>query len=397
MENKVVSKRGMLNFKDVYVNLFYSVNRNSLKFEEVYSEDVKLSEVVNHYIMDMRYLTIKSKKFPGTLFKKKIDELKLKLIRGTINIIYNKYKENLVSYPKDHYPSLSLLDDMDLFTYNSIMNNLDTEINYTRKYISFYLDKMESLVYSVNNRVIKNFFNFVKDSYSISFSSKDSNDRVYRLLETLNNFLNIYYYYDVIEQLTKEIGRNEKEDTVFKYYENPNNIKREWNVIVNGGCNYNITSEEYCRIENHYIDIYTSSKIYSIKTANMKFSKKYLKELSKDIFNDNEVRGYLYKFIKNLSIIQEGKSIKISFSFMTPISRIEKFTGLKYKEGIDGARIHRALSDLIITQLIHFLIRKIDKYEPNIINDRVNLKDEITNSLEELKSLIEELKEEIQK
>lgn len=397
MEDKIVAKRGMLNFKDVYVNLFYSINRNSLKFEEVYSEDVKLSEVVNHYLMDMRYLTIKSKKFPGTLFKKKIDELKLKLTRSTIKIIYNKYKENLVSYPKDHYPSLSLLDDLDIFTYDSIMNNLDTEIHYTRKYISFYLDKMESLVYSVNNKVIKNLFNFVKDSYNISFSNKDSNDRVYRLLETLNNFLTVYYYYDVIEQLTKEIGRNEKEDTVFKCYENPNNIKRECNVSVNGGCNYNITSEEYSRIENHYIDIYTSSKIYSIKTANMKFSKKYLKELSKDVFNDDEVRGYLYKFIKNLSIIQEGKSIKISFSFMTPISRIEKFTGLKYKEGIDGARIHRALSDLIITQLIHFLIRKIDKYEPNIINDRDNLKNEITNSLEELKSLIEELKEEIQK
>ena len=391
MENKVVSKRGMLNFKDVYVSLFYSINRNSLKFEEVYSPDVRLSEVVNHYLMDMRYLTIKSKKFPGTLLKKKIEELKLKLTRGTIKIIYNKYYDALRPELRDHYPDISLLDDLDEYTYDSIMSKIDVEIGYIGNYISLYLSKMESSAHSVNNKIIKNLFNFVKDSYNISFSSKESNDRVYRLLEKLNNFLSIYYYYDVIEQLTDEIRENEREDTVFKYYEDTNNMKREWNVTVNGGCNYNITSEEYSSIENHYINIYTSSRIYSIKTANMKFSKKYLKELSKDIFNDNEVRGYLYKFIKNLLIKQEDKSIKISFSFMTPISRIEKFTGLKYKEGIDGYRIHRALSDLIIVQLTHFLIRKIDKYEPDKINDKDNVKDKLVMLSEELQSLIEEI------
>ena len=391
MENKIVGNRGKLNFKDVYVNSFYSVNRNTLKFEEVYSPDTKLSEVVNHYLMDIRYLTRKSNSFPGALFKKKIDQLKLKLTKRTIEIIYNKYHEiTLSNYRRDYYPSLSLLEDLDEFTYDSIMSNIDTEIRYVDHYIDHYLSKIESLVYSVNDKTIKNLFNFVKDSYNVSFSNKEDDDRMYRLLEKLDSFLSIYYYYAIIEQLTKEIRRKESDDTVFKYHEDTNELKRKWSIVVDKAP-YSIETEEHSRINDNFINIFTRVEIYSTKTANLKFNKTFLNGLSKDIFNDKKVRGYLEKFIKNISIIQEDKSIKISFSLVVPFNRIEKFTGLKYDEALDGVRIHRALSDLVITQLIHIFTFKIDKYEADKINDKDNIKDKLVSLSEELQSLIEEI------
>lgn len=391
MENKLGSNRGTLNFKDVYVNLFYSINRNTLKFESVYSPATKLSEVINHYIMDMEYFTRKSINFPGIIYKKKIDRLKLELTRKTIEIIYNKYHENTLSnYRRDYYPNLSLLEDIDEFTYDSIMSNIDTEIRYIDHYMDHYLSKIESLVYSVNDKTVKNLFNFVKDTYNVSFSSKEDGDRVYKLLEKLDSLLSIYYYYAIIEQLIKEIRRKESDDTVFKYHEDVNELKREWSIIVDKApCTIN--TEEHSRVNDNFINIFTRAEIYSAKTANSKFSKMFLNELSKDVFNDKKVRGYLEKFIKNISITQEDKSIKISFSLIVPFNRIEKFTGLKYDKALDGVRIHRALSDLIITQLIHILAFKIDKYEPDKINDKDNIKDKLINLSEELQSLIEEI------
>lgn len=390
MENKLGGNRGTLNFKDVYVNLFYSINRNTLKFESVYSPATKLSEVINHYIMDMEYFTRKSINFPGILYKKKIDQLKLKLTKRTIEIIYNKYHENTLSnYRRDYYPNLSLLEDIGEFTYDSIMSNIDTEIRYIDHYMDHYLSKIESLVYSVNDKTVKNLFNFVKNSYNVSFTSKEDSP-MYRLLEKLDSFLSIYYYYTIIEQLIKEIRRKESDDTVFKYHEDVNELKREWSIIVDKApCTIN--TEEHSRVNDNFINIFTRAEIYSAKTANVKFSKTFLNGLSKDIFNDKKVRGYLEKFIKNISITQEDKSIKISFSLIVPFNRIEKFTGLKYDGALDGVRIHRALSDLIITQLIHILAFKIDKYEPDKTNDKDNIKDKLVSLSEELQSLIEEI------
>ena len=391
MENKLEDNRGTLNFKDVYVNLFYSINRNTLKFESVYSPATKLSEVVNHYLMDMEYFTRKCINFPGILYKKKIEQLKLELTRKTIGILIDKYYENtLFNYRRDYYPNLSLLEDIDEFTYDSIMSNIDTEIRYIDHYTDHYLSKIESLVYSVNDKSVKNLFNFVKDTYNVSFSSKEDNDRMYRLLEKLDSFLSVYYYYTRIEQLTKEIRRKESDDTVFKYHEDVNELKREWSIIVDKAP-YTINTEEHSRINDNFINIFTKAEIYSTKTANLKFSKTFLDGLSKDIFNDKKVRGYLEKSIKNISITQENKSIKISFSLVVPFNKIEKFTGLKYDGVLDGVRIHRALSDLIITQLIHILSFKIDKYEPDKTNDKDNIKDKLVTLSEELQSLIEEI------
>ena len=390
MENKITGNRGVLNFKDVYVNLFYSINRNTLKFESVYSPATKLSEVVNHYLMDMEYFTRKSINFPGIIYKNKIDQLKLKLTKRTIEIIYNKYHENTLSnYRRDYYPSLSLLEDVDEFTYDSIMSNINTEIRYIDHYMDHYLSKIGSLVYSVNDKTVKNLYYFVKNSYNVSFSSKEDSP-MYRLLEKLDSFLSIYYYYAIIEQLTKEIRRKESDDTVFKYHEDVNELKREWSIIVDKApCTIN--TEEHSRVNDNFINIFTRAEIYSAKTANLKFSKTFLDGLSKDIFNDKKVRGYLEKFIKNISITQEDKSIKISFSLIVPFNRIEKFTGLKYDGALDGVRIHRALSDLIITQLIHILAFKIYKYEPDKTNDKDNIKDKLVSLSEELQSLIEEI------
>lgn len=390
MENKLGGNRGTLNFKDVYVNLFYSINRNTLKFESVYSPATKLSEVINHYIMDMEYFTRKSINFPGILYKKRIEQLKLELTRKTIGIIIDKYYENSDSRTKEPYPYLHLLEDIDEYTYNTIIERVDSEIGHIRSYIAHYLVKIETLVHSVNDKAIKNLYYFVKNSYNISLSTKENNDLVPRLLEKLDNFLSIYYYYDIIEQLTEEIKRKESDDTVFKYHEDVNELKREWSIVVDKApCTIN--TEEYSRVNDNFINTFTKAEIYSAKTANVKFSKTFLNDLSKDIFNDKKVRGYLEKFIKNISITQEDKSIKISFSLIVPFNRIEKFTGLKYDKALDGVRIHRALSDLIITQLIHILAFKIDKYEPDKTNDKDNIKDKLVSLSEELQSLIEEI------
>lgn len=390
MENKITTNRGKLNFKDVYVNLFYSINRSTLKFESVYSPATKLSEVINHYLTDMEYFTRKSINFPGIIYKNKIDRLKLELTRKTIGIIIDKYYENSDSRTKEPYPYLHLLEDIDEYTYNTIIERVDSEIGHVRSYIAHYLVKIETLVHSDNDKAIKNLYYFVKNSYNISLSSKENNDLVPRLLEKLDNFLSIYYYYGIIEQLTEEIKRKESDDTVFKYHEDVNELKREWSIIVDKApCTIN--TEEYSRVNDNFISIFTRAEIYSAKTANLKFSKTFLDGLSKDIFNDKKVRGYLEKFIKNISITQENKSIKISFSLIVPFNRIEKFTGLKYDKALDGVRIHRALSDLIITQLIHILAFKIDKYEPDKTNDKDNIKDKLVSLSEELQSLIEEI------
>lgn len=390
MENKITANKGKLNFKDVYVNLYYSIDRNTLKFESLYSPATKLSEVINHYLMDMEYFTRKSINFPGIIYKKRIDQLKLELTRKTIGIIIDKYYENSDSRTKEPYPYLHSLEDIDEYTYDMIMERVSSEIGHIGTYIAHYLDKIKTLVHSVNDKPIKNLYYFVKNSYNISLSSKESNDRLSRLLEKLDTFLNIYYYYDIIEQLIEEIRRKESDDTVFKYHEDVNELKREWSIIVDKApCTIN--TEEYSRVNDNFISIFIRAEIYSTKTANAKFSKTFLNGLSKDIFNDKKVRGYLEKFIKNISITQEDKSIKISFNLVIPFNRIEKFTGLKYDEALDGVRIHRALSDLIITQLIHILAFRIDKYEPDKINDKDNIKDKLVSLSEELQSLIEEI------
>ena len=390
MENKIVGKRGMLNFKDVYVNLFYTINRNTLKFESIYSPGTKLSEVVNHYLMDMEYFTRKSINFPGIIYKKKIEKLKLELTRKTIGIIVDKYYENSGSRTKEPYPYLHLLEDIDEYTYETITERVDSEIGHIRTYTLHYINSIESLVQSVNDKSIKNLYYFVKNSYNLSLSSKESNDRMYRLLEKLDSLLSIYYYYDIIEQLTEEIRRKESDDTVFKYHEDTNELKREWSIVVDKAP-YTINTEEHSRINDNFINIFTISEIYSAKTANLKFSKTFLDKVPKDVFNDKKIRGYLEKFIKNISISQKDKSIKISFSLVIPFNRIEKFTGLKYDESLDGVRIHRALSDLIIIQLIHIFTFKIDKYEPDKANDKDNIKDKLVSLSEELQSLIEEI------